>query len=65
MQFSSVRQVCKSDLLLAYANLAQMVEQLICNQLVVGSSPIVGSDRVEIVSIHACSCLSSIFGDVA
>jgi hypothetical protein len=34
------------------ANLAQLVEQLICNQQVIGSSPIVGS-QAGIVNIPA------------
>ena len=33
---------CRSHLLFYYADVAQLAEQLICNQQVIGSSPIIG-----------------------
>ena len=34
----------------AYADVAQLAEQLICNQQVIGSSPIIGLISIEIIN---------------
>ena len=38
-----------------YADVAQLAEQLICNQQVIGSSPIIGSYKLILVYIWADS----------
>ena len=43
-RFEPYRPQSKFNILALYADVAQLAEQLICNQQVIGSSPIIGLD---------------------
>ena len=42
MNFKIINWLITNQLIIKYADVAQLAEQLICNQQVIGSSPIIG-----------------------